>query len=204
MAKTAREAEVRAPGRPRDEAARKRILDASLALMEEIGFANLTCDGIAERAGASKATVYRWWPNKAAVVIDAFVEAVTPDLPNEGAESVEEFVRMRLRSFARVLAGRNGRVLAAVVAASQNDPEVAAAFLAHWIKPRRSISRKYLERFQAEGTLVQHANIDQILDVMYGPLQFLLMTRRCRITTEYADSLASLVLHGLLPRNGDG
>lgn len=193
-------AEARTPGRPRDEAARQRILDAAVALLEEAGFANLTCDAIAERAGASKATVYRWWTNKAAVVIDAFVERVTPELPLGPTSNLEEFVRVRLRRFARVLRGRNGRLLAAVVAAAQEDPEVEAAFASHWLKPRRAVSRKILEQFQAEGQLPKEFDIGQVLDAMYGPLHYLLIVLGRQPSAEYADKLADLLLHGFLPR----
>ncbi len=71
----------RGRGRPRDEVARSRILEAALEVLELHGFSNATCDAIAERAGASKATIYRWWPNKAAVLIEALREAVALELP---------------------------------------------------------------------------------------------------------------------------
>ena len=61
----------RGRGRPRDEEARNRILASALALLEDLGFSNVTMDAIAERAAASKATIYRWWPNKAAVLVEA-------------------------------------------------------------------------------------------------------------------------------------
>lgn len=198
--KTTPEAEARAPGRPRDEGVRAKILQAALELLEEIGFANVTCDAIAQRAGASKATIYRWWPNKAAVVIDAFVESVTPEHPIRNVESLEEFVSVHLRQFTRALMGRNGRLLAAVLAAAQNDPEVEAAFLSHWIKPRRQASRNILERYRAEGRLPAEFDLEHVLDVMYGPLYFLLMVRHGKLTPAYADSLSRVLLQGLLPR----
>src|ERR1039458_10902484 len=89
------EAGTKAHGRPRDAAARTRILCAALALLEESGFANMTSDAIAERAGASKATVYRWWPNKAAVVIEAFVESIMPELRHPERASLPDFVSER-------------------------------------------------------------------------------------------------------------
>jgi len=71
----------RGRGRPRDEVARRRILEAALDLVEELGFENVTTDGIAERAGASKATIYRWWSNKAAGLIEALTEEVGKERP---------------------------------------------------------------------------------------------------------------------------
>src|SRR5215469_3694081 len=98
----------RGRGRPRDEAARLRILTAALDLMDETAFAQVTAEAIAERAGASKATVYRWWPNKAAVVIEAFRESFAPELPLRDTGSLREDLTEQVRNFARVLSGRGG------------------------------------------------------------------------------------------------
>lgn len=193
---------IKPPGRPRDEACRERIRQAALELLEEVGFASVTCDAIAQRSGASKATIYRWWPNKVAVLIDAFVENVTPYLPMRETVTLEEWVTVHMRQFAKVVAGRNGRLLAAVIAAAQNDPEVEAAFLSHWIKPRRALSRKALQKFKNDGLLPERCDIEQVLDAMYGPLHFLLMVRHGKPTPAYAESLAAMLVHGLAPRPG--
>ena len=68
---------AKAPGRPRDEEVRKRILDSSAQLLEQRCFDEITVDAIAEQSGAGKATVYRWWPNKAAVLIEAFRDVLS-------------------------------------------------------------------------------------------------------------------------------
>jgi len=201
MLKTTIDAEeCRKPGRPRDEGVREKILNSAIELMEETGYAKLTCDAIAQRAGAGKATIYRWWPNKAAVVINAFVESVTPELPNQKLNSLEEYVTVHLRRFTKVLMGSKGRFLAAVIAAAQEDPEVEAAFLSHWLNPRRAVSRRILQEYQAEGQLVANADLGLVLDAMYGPLHLVLMLRHARLSTSYAESLSALVLNGLKPR----
>ncbi|MCC7498897.1 MAG: TetR/AcrR family transcriptional regulator [Bryobacterales bacterium] len=187
----------RKAGRPRDEAVRRKVVKAAFELMEEVGYARLSCDSIARRAGCGKATIYRWWPNKAAVVIDAFVESVTPELPNQKLGSLDEYVTMHLRRFGNVLAGRRGAFLAAVLAAAQDDADVEAAFLSHWLAPRRSVSMRILAEYQAEGELDANADLGQALDIMYGPLHFLLMVRHAKITPRYTDSLAALILRGL-------
>ncbi len=191
----------RGPGRPRDEATKERILDAALELIEEVGFSQVTCDAIAQRSGASKATIYRWWPNKVAVLIEAFVRRMAPELPLREVDSFEEWVRLHVQEFAQVLMGRNGRLLAAIVAAAQSDPEVESTFLSHWIAPRRQLWRTALERFQQQGALPEGLDINVILDAMYGPLYFLLMVRHGKVTTGYADALARTLLTGFLPRN---
>ncbi len=192
---------ARAPGRPRDNAVREKILTAGIDLLQEVGFSNATCDAIAERSGASKATIYRWWPNKAAVLIDGFVERLTPQLPIHDVSTLEEYVTGNMRQFTQVLMGDHGRLFAAVIAAAQTDPDVQSAFLTHWIKPRRALFRGLLDRYKTQGLLPAKYDFDQVLDLMYGPLLFLLIVRHGELTLEYAESLAGMVLNGLLPRN---
>lgn len=191
----------RPPGRPRDEAACTRIREAAISLLEEVGFANLTCDAIAQRAGTSKATIYRWWPNKAAVVIDAFTTTVSPALPFHEADTLEEYVIVNLRQFAKAISGRSGRLLSAIIAAAQNDPDVEQAFLAHWIKPRRTVARKSLQKFQDAGHIPPDFDIELVLDAMYGPFHFLLMVKHNKLSTAYAEKLSMILLHGLAPRD---
>src|SRR3954451_23694395 len=93
----------RGRGRPRDEVAKSRILEAALKLLEEQSFADITTDAIAERAGASKATIYRWWPNKAAVLIEALREAVAQELPFPDTCDLREDIRVQLRNFIKLL-----------------------------------------------------------------------------------------------------
>ncbi len=191
---------VRQPGRPRDEMACSRIREATISLLEEVGFASLTCDAIAQRAGTSKATIYRWWPNKVAVVIDAFTRTVAPALPFHEADTLEEYVTANLRQFAKAVCGRNGRLLAAIIAAAQHDPDVEQAFLTHWIKPRRVVARKSLQKFKDMGQIPQDFDIEQVLDAMYGPFHFLLMVRHTRLSGPYAEKMAEILLRGLSPR----
>ncbi len=191
---------TRPPGRPRDEMACARIRKAAVSLLEEVGFSSVTCEAIAQRAGTSKATIYRWWPNKVAVVIDAFTRTLAPALPFHEADTLEEYVTVNLRQFAKVVSGENGRLLAAVIAAAQDDPNVEAAFLEHWIKPRRAIARKHLRSFQEKGQIPAGYDIEQVLDAMYGPFHFLVMVRHNKLSAAYAEKLAAILLHGLTPR----
>src|SRR5580692_8269584 len=120
--------QTRGRGRPRDQATRPRILKAALDLMDQTAFAQVTAEAIAERAGASKTTIYRWWPNKAAVLIEAFREAIAPELPLRNTGSLHEDLTTQVRNFARVLSGRGGRMLRSFIVAARSDPEVAHAF----------------------------------------------------------------------------
>ena len=188
---------VRGRGRPRDEDARQRILSASLELLEEAGFPQVTVEAIAERAGVSKATVYRWWPNKAAVVIEAFRQAFEPELPFVDTGSFRNDLLTQVRNFARVLSGRGGRMLTAFVVAARNDPEVAQAFRTIWSAPRRAQAREMLKLTQSRGQLRPEADLDMVLDALYGPLYYRLLVKNEPPSQKYAEALVDLVLQGL-------
>src|SRR5215469_13459176 len=187
----------RGRGRPRDEATRRRILKAALDLMDETAFAQVTAEAIAERAGASKATIYRWWPNKAAVVIEAFKEATAPQLPFLHTGSLREDLTEQVRNFARVLSGRGGRMLRSFVVAARSDPEVAAAFRSIWSDPRRAEAKGMLRRKQRSGQLRKDADLDLVLDALYGPLYYRFLVKNEAPSQRYADALANLVIQGL-------
>lgn len=188
---------IRGPGRPRDAEARNRILQAALKLMEEIGFAQVTIEAIAERAGASKATVYRWWPNKAAVVIEAFRESVATELPLLDTGSLRDDLRAQVRNFARVLSGRGAKMMRAVIVAAQSDPDVAVAYRTFWSDPRRALARTMLKRKQQRGQLRKDADLDLLLDALYGPLYYRFLVKNEPPSQKYAEALVDLVLRGL-------
>jgi AcrR family transcriptional regulator len=187
----------RGPGRPRDEAARKRILKAALDLMEESAFTQMTMEGIAERAGTSKATVYRWWPNKAALAIEAFREAVAPELPLQDTGNLRRDLTTQVQNFARVLAGRGGRMLRSFLVAARCDPEVAEAFRTSWSNPRRALAKAMLRQKQASGQLRKDVDLDLVLDALYGPLYYLFLVKNEIPSQKYAESLATVVIQGL-------
>ncbi len=186
------------PGRPRDESARTRIQQAAVELLIEDGFLNLTCDAIAQRAGTSKATIYRWWPNKVKVVIDAFTEALSPQLPLQPADTLEDFVTGHIQQFIKAVNGQNGRLLAAILAAAQIVPEVHEAYLTLWFKPRRELLHKILLQFQRSGQLSSKADIDATLDALFGALHFVLMVQGSRLKPSYTQQLTHILLHGIL------
>jgi AcrR family transcriptional regulator len=188
---------ARGRGRPRDEAARRRILTAALDLMDETAFVQVTADAIAERAGTSKATIYRWWPNKAAVVIEAFREAIAPELPLRDTGSLREDLTTQVRNFARVLSGRGGRMLRSFVVAAGSDPDVAAAFRSIWSDPRRIEAKEMLRKKQATGQLRKDADLDLVLDSLYGPLYYRFLVKNDPPSQKYAEALAALVMQGL-------
>src|SRR5271169_6078690 len=118
----------RAPGRPRSEQARLAILRSTLRLLGENGFSDLTIEDVASRAGVGKTTVYRWWPNKAALIADAFASSTTPKLHFPDTGSVFADMSQQMRQVIKIFRSRRGRILAAILAAGQSDGGLIAAF----------------------------------------------------------------------------
>src|SRR5258708_14121524 len=93
----------RRPGRPRSEKARKAVIRSTLALLKRVGFNELTIESVAARAGVGKATVYRWWPNKAELVIASFVSAVGEELRFPSAGPGVESITYQMTSTAPII-----------------------------------------------------------------------------------------------------
>ena len=189
--------EARGPGRPRDEEVRKRLLKAAGDLLEEVGFGSVTVDLIAERAGASKATVYRWWPNKASVLIEAFRDAVSPNFPFSDTGSLSRDISNQLCRFAKFLQTGRGKLLAAVVVGAQRDREVAAALRDYWIAPLRKRGTAVLDGYRKRGELPAEIDLDMVQDMMYAPLYYNMLTGYSPITEKYAEMLTEALLNGV-------
>jgi AcrR family transcriptional regulator len=191
------ESAARGRGRPRDEVCRGRILRAALQVFEELGFANTTTDAIADRAGAGKTTIYRWWPNKAAVLVEALREAVAQELPFPDTGDFREDLRLQLRNFVKLITGPRGGAFKAFVAAAQSDPEVSEAFNTIWIRPRRANCKARLERYRGSA-FREDVDLDLVMDAIYGPLYYRLLIGNTAFPENYTDSLTDLVLASVL------
>src|SRR3974377_856409 len=124
----------RPPGRPRSEQSRRRILGRPLRLLrQQGGFPDLSIEAVASDASVSKATVYRWWPNKAALVIDAFLRAVEPELQFAHSEPTLQSVREQMTRLSRIFTGPLGKAIAAVIGAGQSEPEMLESFRQNWL-----------------------------------------------------------------------
>ena len=184
-------------GRPRSERARRAILKAAGELLERDGFTAVTMERIAERAGVSKATIYRWWPNKAAVMTDSFLELMVADTSPLDTGSAREDLRLRLRGLAHMLAGRSGRFVAALIAESQTDSEVAEALRTHWISVRRRETRPLLRRGIERGELRSDLDLEVAIDALYGPVYWRMLTGYAPLSDDFVDRLVDHVIVGL-------
>lgn len=188
---------TRPRGRPRDEKAREAVLRAAKELLEERGLGAVTIEGIAARAGVSKPTIYRSWKNSYAVAMAAFLELTEAHLPVKASGSAIADLRKHLRKVAEVFATRTGRSVAAMIAASQSETELAKAFRNHFILASREEGRKILERAVAQRELRSDIDFDVTLDLIYAPLYFRLLVGHGELTSAFTDSVLEHALVGL-------
>jgi AcrR family transcriptional regulator len=191
----------RPPGRPRSEHARVAILRSTLKMLQENGFADFTIEEVADRAAVGKATVYRWWPNKGALIADAFASSVTPDLHFPDTGSIDQDMSQQMRRLAKVFNGPQGRIVSAILGAGQSDPELIEAFRERFLMPRRREAYATLRRGMLRGQLRRDVDPNLLLDSLYGPIYMRFLIRHDRLTPQFVDHLCALVLAGAHPRH---
>src|SRR5579883_2120782 len=187
----------RLPGRPRSEQAHQAILRSTLKLLQELGFGALSIEAIAADADVGKATVYRWWPNKAALVADAFSSSADQELQFPDTGSVRTDMSQQMRQLVRVLRGGRGRIVAALLGGGQSDPELIEAFRERFLWPRRQQAYTTLQRGIERGELPHDLDMDLMLDSLYGPIYMRLLIHHGKLTEEFIARLCDLVLDGV-------
>lgn len=189
----------RPPGRPRSEQARVAILRTTLRVLAKTGFSDLTIEEIAFRAGVGKATVYRWWPDKAALIADAFARSTVRRLHFPDTGSVEADMSQQMRQLIKVFRGPKGRIVSAILAAGQTDKTLITAFRQRFLWPRRREAYATLDRGIARGELRKDIDRDLLLDSLYGPIYMRFLIQHDQLTPEFVDHLCALVLAGARP-----
>ena len=184
---------ARGPGRPRSEKARKAVIRSTLALLNRTGFHELSIEAVAAHAGVSKATVYRWWSNKAELVIDAFVSAVEKELRFPSAGPVLQSIHVQMRRWAVIFRSPLGQIVAAVIGAGQSEPEILEAFRSHWVEPRRVEARRLLGQAITNGEIRADLDPDTVLDLLYGPLYIRLLLKHAPLNEEFVDTVFEIV-----------
>jgi len=189
----------RSPGRPRSEQAHLSILRSTLELLGKNGFSELNIEAVAAHAGVGKATVYRWWPNKAALIADAFASSTTRKLHFPDTGSVCTDMSQQMRQLIKVFRGRRGRIVSAILGGGQSDPDLIAAFRERFLWPRRQEAYATLRRGIARGELRKDVDMDLLLDSLYGPIYMRFLIKHDKLTPDFVDGLCEVVLGGARP-----
>lgn len=184
-------------GRPRNVEAQKSILSASYELLLENGFQAVTVDKIAERAQVSKATIYKWWPNKAAVVMDGFLHAATARLPVPDTGSAFNDVLIHATNLAGFLISREGTIITELLGEGQFDSGLAEAYRTRFFRPRRLEARSLLEKGVQRRELKKNLDIGICIDLIYGPIFYRLLVTGEPIDDSYVRHLVESAFEGI-------
>lgn len=179
----------------RSEAARQAVLEAADDLLAERGFAGVTIEGIATRAGVAKQTIYRWWPSKIDILLEAFTEDMAEHLfpPDHG--DVGRDLRAHLHRLALFLTESDpGAVFRALTGQAQHDPELATRLRTDYLSQQRDRDRIPLQRAVDRGELPADLDVDLAVDQLVGPVYYRVLVTGEPVPREFTDHLVDRFL----------
>jgi AcrR family transcriptional regulator len=177
----------------RSEPSRRAILDAALHLCAEQGYRRLTIEAIAARAGVSKKTIYRWWPSKGAVVLEALDEMANLAVDHVDTGDLAADLHAQLTAVIELLTQQNS-AMTGLIAEALSDNDLAHDLRERAIRPRIAAFRERLRTAQAQAQFPADADLDVALDLVYGPIYHRLVYH---LGMPDAEQLRTLVAHAL-------
>lgn len=190
-------------GRPRSERARRAIVEAALDLYVKGGYPVTTIEAIAARSGVAKTTIYRWWPNRAALVVELLLEVAAEAAPVPAGADPVRALRTALRLAAKASDALPGRLLLSLLGEAQRDPDIRRALLRRLFNPRRRATIAIIRRAQALGSLRRGVPPTVAADLLFGPLFYRKFVRQEPVTPKFIKDVFENALAGLRPsRNG--
>jgi AcrR family transcriptional regulator len=184
------------PGR-RNERSRQAILDASMALIGEVGYDHVSIEAIARRAGVGKQTIYRWWPSKGAVVLEAATHSLDPVVVFPDTGDIVADLRTQLKGIVKLIATTGfGAAYRGLVAAGQSDPELLRALFERIIQPNVEAFGQRVGAARERGELRADADLRALRDVLYGFIEYRLL-HGMPITPRHIDALLEVTFRGV-------
>lgn len=178
-------------GRPRSAAAasHEAILDAVYEILHEKSVRDLTLEEVARRAQVGKPTLYKWWPSKAALVMDMFEERIVGGLSVPSEKTAEETIRAQVTEMIRVLNGFFGKVAAEIIAEGQSEPGVLQEYRDRYLCHRRAFTTEVIEKAKASGEFTKEIDPALLIDMIYGPIYYRLLVRHQKLDQSFGDDL---------------
>ena len=184
----------------RSERSRRAILTAALELLAETGYPALTIEAIAARAGVGKQTIYRWWRGKGMVILDALTETAPQDvvLPDTGdlRADLRAVIRATVAEFADPRLSATTRALTIETLA---DDTLAEQVRDRLLRPQLTALRNRLDAGRRAGQVRADVDLDQVVELLIGPIYHRWMLRTGPLTQPYADGLVDLTLAAVAP-----
>jgi len=184
----------RPPGRPRSPQADRAILHATLELLAADGFGRLSVEAVAALAGVGKATIYRRWGNKLALVLAAVGELSSHPLPDVTTGSTRDDLAALLRHMIEALTTTiAGRILPGLIAETARSPELHSVLEDFWIA-RRQLMLEVLRHGSAQGDLPSDIDHELIADLLYGPVHYRFLMNAAPVSPDLAGQLVDTVM----------
>jgi AcrR family transcriptional regulator len=187
-------------GRPRSEKAKNAIIQAAAELLLEQGLAAVSMDAVAAQAGVSKATIYRWWPTKESLALDALYNEWAAVPPAEDTGSLRGDLLTLLRPWARLATKRPyARVMTALLTEAHTDPDFAREYRARFVRPRRDQGRAIFRRAIKRSEIPADTKIEVALDLLYGPIYHRLLHGHAPLNDRFVRDVIETALDGIAP-----
>ena len=181
-------------GRPRSSQTERAILKAAGEIVLASGLDEMTIEGVAERAGVGKASIYRRWPSKGALAFDAVLDGILATQPTPDTGTLEgDLVRVAENWVQLSNVRRGGRTVAHFIAEVQSDPGLAVAWRERFVDPIRKARRPIIERAIARGEIPAGSDPELIMDLLFGPLYHRYLNRHLPLTESFARGVARMV-----------
>ncbi|MCK1383913.1 TetR/AcrR family transcriptional regulator [Bradyrhizobium sp. 21] len=183
-------------GRPRSMETSNAILESAYVLMAATGLAATTIDAVARHSSVSKMTIYKWWPSREALLIDAFLHHAAQMLPLPPASSGSPAARARRHAaaYAEALQDEFGKVQLAVISECISKTGSAELFYARYLQFRRDALVEMIAAGQNDGSILAEGAPEDLYDAIYGGLFYRYVFGIAPITPAYARNLVDLVL----------
>lgn len=183
----------------RSERSRRAVLDAAAKLLTERGYTAITMEGIATEARVGKATVYRWWPNKASILMELYAELASQVTPPADTGSVIEDVTLLIcGAFKLYRETAAGLALAGIIAEGQLNATVARVLRHDFAPSRRQIILQLLDRGVERGEIGTEADLDLISEVIAGAAWYCVLVGSGQLTDRHATKIVEAVLAGIV------
>lgn len=187
----------RKPGRPPSEAARRAALDTAYRIVMSEGLGRLTIERVAAESGVSKPTIYRTWTNAQDLAMAAFMAQPQADAPASRASSARSMLRAHLRGVIEAFATHRGRQITLTMASADPESELAKAFRNQVILKSREAGRQLIERAVLAREIRPEVEVEAVLDMLYGPLFFRLLTGHQPLSPQLAEQLVETLFDGV-------
>lgn len=173
---------------------KQEILEATIEMLAANSYSSLTIESVASQAGVGKSTIYRWWNNKARLVLDAFLMTAESEFDFDADKPIQDNFRQQLEALARILNSPIGKSTLTIV--TEND-EIAKDFYTLFLITKRNTAKQALQAAIDKGEVKSAVNMDVILDLLYGPIYFQILIYKKIPDEDYINDLLIHVMNGI-------